>query len=404
MNILFVHNNFPGQFGHLARILQRRGHNVQAIGGHPARGLPELSMHKYRQDQRVGKDTHAFARRFEADCLRGAGAGAVALELRKRGYRPDVIYGHPGWGEMLFLQDVWPTAKVIVYAEYFNRIEGSHVGFDPEFDQRNPFEEMQKRSNNAAMLLSLASADVLISATEWQRDRHPESMRSRILVVHDGIDTEAAQPRADGRLQIPNGPLLTAGDEVVTYINRHLEPMRGIHVFLRALPEIMAARPQSHIVIIGSDKGIPYGPRAPGGGHWKQLLLNELGDRLDASRVHWMDWVSRNVFLDALSVSRAHVYLSYPFVLSWSLLEAMAAGCTVIASATDPVREMMEDGRHGMLVDFFDRAALVDRVVDALSKPRDAFAHLHAAARQRMVERYSRPVCVPRLIELVENG
>ena len=404
MKILLVHNNFPGQFRHLAKALAARGHDVQAIGGHPARGMPGIDMHKYRQDRLAGKDTYVFADKFEEDCLRGVGASAVAIELGKRGYRPDVIVGHPGWGEMMFLPDVWPNAKVVAYAEYANNAESSYVGFDPEFGARSTFSDMHLRARDAATLMTLAAADVLISPTEWQRNLHPEYLRSRINVVHDGIDTETARPRDGGQVQIPLGPLLTADDEVVTYVNRHLEPLRGMHIFLRSLPGILAARPRCHVIIIGSHAGVPYFAPPEGGKTWKDLLLGEVGDRIDMSRVHWLGWVDSDLFRAALSVSRAHVYLTYPFVLSWSVLEAMSAGCTVIASSTEPVREIIEDGKHGILVDFFDIAGLTEKVIDVLSRPRDAFADMQANARQRVIARYDRAICMPRLVGLIEGA
>ena len=403
MNILFVHNNFPGQFARLAQVLVDRKHNVHAIGGPSARGISVCPTHKYRQGRHPSKDLYPFADRFEQDCLRGVAAAMVGSELSKHGFRPDVIIGHPGWGEMMFLSDVWPKAKVVTYAEYLNSPLHTYVGFDPEFGQRHLLGDVHLRAKNAGLLTTLTSSDLLISPTEWQRSLHPEVLRSRIRVVHDGIDTERVKPANGARLRTPSGTVLKGGDEVVTYVNRHLEPLRGMHILLRALPKLLAARSDCHVLIIGSDQGVPYGNAPKDGRTWKQILMSATDDRIDWSRVHWMGWVNYDAYLAALHLSRAHVYLTYPFVLSLSLLEALSAGCTVIASHVDPVREVIEDGKQGMLVDFFDVNGLVDKIIKVLTSKRNSFAQMQDAGRQTVVESYSRRVCMPRWISLIED-
>jgi glycosyltransferase involved in cell wall biosynthesis len=250
---------------------------------------------------------------------------------------------------------------------------------------------------NAATLLALDHGDVGLSPTLWQRSTYPKAWQSKIEVIHDGIDTETIRPREDAVLRLRSGRVLTRSDEVVTYATRSHEPLRGIHCFLRALPKIMAARPTAQIVIIGGS-GTPYGLSPPEGHSWRSWFFREIEGQVDTSRIHFIDNLPRAEFLTALQISSAHVYFTYPFVLSWSLLEAMSAGCLVIGSDTAPVREVI-DGENGVLVPFFDIPQLADRVVEALSQPR-WFAKMRKAARDTVVRRYDfRTVCLPRLLD-----
>lgn len=407
MDILFVHQNFPAQFMHLVPRLVALGHRVAAIGGPTSQPIPGVAMAMVRYERTARGSTkgiHPLALRFEADCLRAEAAASAAARLAAEGFSPAVIVGHDGWGELLLLTEVWPKARVLAYAEYYNQRGGADFSFDPEFLRPDAGRNHLQRARNAGLALALADADRAVVATEFQRMLHPPALRERIAVVHDGIDTKSARPRSDATLRLPDGPLLRPGDEVVTYVNRRLEPLRGIHSFLRALPDVLAARPNAHVVIAGSTEGTPYGGPPPQGGTWKDMFLAELGDRLDSKRVHWLGHVGKQVLLDAFAVSRAHVYLTYPYVLSWSMLEAMSAGCLVIGSSTAPVTEVIEDGTNGLLVEFRDHAALSKLLVDALARPSEAFAAIRQRARQTILDRYDRDtVCLPKLVAMIEE-
>jgi glycosyltransferase involved in cell wall biosynthesis len=407
MQILFVHQNFPAQFLHLATRLVASGHGVAAIGGPTSRPIPNVAMKLARYERTARGSTqgiHPLALRFEADCLRAEAAALAATRLAGEGFSPDVIVGHDGWGELFLLTEIWPKARVLAYAEYYNQRHGADFSFDTEFKPPDPGRNHVMRTRNAGLALALSDADLVVAPTQFQRALHPPGLRDRIAVVHDGIDTGSARPRDDATLQIPGGPLLRAGDEVVTYVNRRLEPLRGMHSFLRALPDVLAARPAAQVVIVGSTDGTAYGGQPSEGGTWKDKLLAELGDRLDARRVHWLGHIGKSTLLDAFAVSRAHVYLTYPFVLSWSLLEAMSAGCLVIGSNTAPVAEVIVHQKNGLLVDFHDHAALSKQLVEALSQPADAFRAIRQNARQTILDRYDRDtVCLPKLIAMIEG-
>lgn len=403
MRALFVHTNFPAQFVHLAPALAARGWDVRAIGSPTARALPGIPLQQYRINKGTTPGIFPLAIRFEADAIRGAAVAGVAAAMKAEGFTPDLIIGHVGWGETLFLPEVWPHARTLIYAELFVRSEGLDVGFDPEFGSVDLPRAMRVRAKNAGVLMALAQADAGLAPTAFQRDTFPAALRERIAVCHDGIDTDEVRPSDDARFTLPDGTVLTVADEVVTHLNRNLEPLRGLHILLRALPEILARRPNAHVVIVGADNPQPYGPPPPAGRSWREHYLAELNGRLDLSRVHFVGRLPRADYLALLAISRAHIYLSYPFVLSWSLIEAMSAGCAIVASDTEAVREVITDGLNGRLVEFFDRAALVEAVCDALTTP-ERFAPLRQRARADAVARFDlRRVCLPRLIALAEK-
>ncbi len=404
MKFLFVHQNFPGQFLHLAPALQARGHDILALTDAANPRAATVPVLRYRHDaQKVDPAATRLGRNYTQMSDRGVTVARAALQLRdQKGYAPDVIFGHSGWGETLFLKEVWPEAKLIVYAEFYYRGIGRDVGFDPEFS-RNGFDPVMIAQGRAAHLgQAMLHADAGLAPTRWQASTYPEVLQDRIRVIFDGVDTDRLRPDPAASLTLPDGTALRAGDEVLTFVNRNMEPYRGYHIFMRALPDILAARPQAQVVIVGGD-GVSYGSPAPEGKTWKDLYLDEVRDRLDLSRVHFTGKLPYPDFVSLLQVSRAHAYLTYPFVLSWSMLEAMAAGCLVVGSRTAPVEELLTDGETGLLVDFFDVAGWSARLIEALAEP-EKFTPLREAARRRIVESYDlKTVCLPQMVAFVED-
>lgn len=404
MKILFVHQNFPGQFLYLAPALQARGHECRALTDVVNKREATIQTFRYRHDLPT-PDPKAtrLGRNFTQMSDRGVSAARACLQLRdKHGYRPDVIFGHSGWGETLFLKEIWPDAKLIVYAEFYYRGVDRDVGFDPEFSRVGFDAVMTAQSRAAHLGQSLMHADAGLAPTKWQASTYPPVLQPLIKVIFDGVNTEVMTPNPDAAITLPNGKVLRAGDEVLTFVNRNLEPYRGYHTFMRALPDVMAARPDAQVVIVGGDD-VSYGAAAPAGQTWKQIFLDEVKDRLDLSRVHFLGKVPYAQFVALMQISRAHAYLTYPFVLSWSMLEAMSAGAYVIGSRSAPVEELIEDGVNGRLVDFFDIKAWSDALIEALAEP-TRFMPQRRAARQTILDNYDlQNVCMPRMVDYVES-
>jgi glycosyltransferase involved in cell wall biosynthesis len=405
MRILFVHQNFPGQYKHLAPALAARGHQVEALCLHTRPVEASFPVHRYSLARGTTAGIHPWAAETETKVLRGEACAQAALALKAGGFDPDLICVHPGWGEGLFLRSVWPRARQLHYLEFFYGPDGQDVGFDPEFG-RPDFDALCKlRMKNANSLLGLDAMDEGICPTRWQASTYPTAYRDRIHVIHDGIDTDAVRPAPGASLSLrgaEGGVLrLGAGDEVITFVNRNLEPSRGYHVFMRALPALLRRRPRAQVLLIGGD-GASYGAK-PVDGSYKARYLDEVKAQLDLARVHFLGKVDYATYLRALQISSAHVYLTYPFVLSWSLLEAMSAGCLVVASATAPVCEVIEDRRNGLLFDFFSSEALTETVCHALEHPLE-MAPIRAAARATVTGGYDlRTQTLPAQIALVER-
>lgn len=372
MDVLFIHPKFPGQYRRLAaRLAREPGYKVWALGDaswmQAGVTYPGIELLSYPSSEPADDKVHPYVRNLDAAVRRGREAVKVLLAEKRKGFEPQVIYVHPGWGDGLFLRDIFPNAVIIGLLEYFYHAHGADVGFDPD-SPRSIDDLFRIRLLNTVQLHALQGCTRFMSPTVWQRSRYPALYQEHIEVLHEGIDTSVVRPDALATTTLPDGTELAAGDEVLTFVSRALEPYRGFHCFMRALPAILRARPNCRVVIVGEDTA-HYGRPPPEGGTWRNVLLRELGSELDLSRVHFTDVLPYPDYLKVLQVSRVHVYLTYPFVLSWSMLEAMCAGCLLLASDTPPVREVVRHGHNGLLFPFFDIAALADLAIRALADP-----------------------------------
>ena len=403
MNLLFVHNNFPGQYQHIARALARDPQmRLAAIGSPTAQEIKGVKLLKYRLAKIDVSASNPFARRFDLECYRAEQVLYALSSLASSQFLPDVIMAHPGWGETLPLRTIFPNARILLYCEFFYGAQGRDVGFDPEFPETGADGHVALHLKNASTLLALGDCDVGISPTNWQRSIFPKEYQSKITTIHEGVDVDVMKPSSDAVLRLPSGREFRCSDEIVTFAARNLEPLRGYHCFMRALPRILAARPQAQVLVIGGD-GTSYGASPPAGTSWKSLFFDEVAERIDPERVHFTGRLAHSDYLSALQISSVHVYLTYPFVLSWSLLEALSVGCLVIGSDTAPVREVLSNMDNGLVVPFFDTQQLAERVIEGLADPR-RFDSIRAKARQTILDRYDLArICLPEMMALVKR-
>ena len=402
--ILFIHQNFPGQYRHLAPALRARGERVVAIGGPTARELPSIPLHRYNPMPAAGvPPCHPWVSDLQTKVLRAEAVGRCLEQLLAQGLRPDLIVGHPGWGELLAVKDLLPSVPVLHQVEFVYQLEGGDVGFDPEFGQPDWRNRSRIRLRRSTQLVALQDLDWGLAPTPWQASTVPVEYQPRLSVIHEGIDTAAITPQGPAEINLQRAGLtLRAGDEVVSFVARNLEPYRGFHRFMRALPLLQQLRPRAQVLIVGGEE-VSYGSAPAGGGTWKDVLLKELNGQLDLSRVHFVGKIPHGLLHQLFRVCACHVYLTYPFVLSWSLLEAMACGALVIGSATPPVRDVIDDGVNGRLVDFFDAEALAHAIAAVLADPA-AQQPLRAQARRSVVERFDlQTVCLPQQLDLVDR-
>jgi len=415
MNILFIHQNFPGQFKFLAPALVNQGHSVRAMTMHKTEATQWQGVQLVNYSAKRGStpNVHPWVSDFETKTIRAEACFKAALQMKQQGYFPNVIVAHHGWGESLFLKEVWPEAKLGIYCEFFYHPHGADVDFDPEFLATDEGEVCRLRLKNLNNLLHFEVADAGISPTHWQASTFPDPFKQKITVVHDGIDTQAVAPNPAVSLTLKMNTgkdlVLTRQDEVITFVNRNLEPYRGYHIFMRALPRLLKERPNARVLIVGADD-VSYGARPDavkyGDAKWKDIFANEVRGQIsdaDWQRVHFLGHLPYQYFIPLLQLSTVHVYLTYPFVLSWSLLEAMSAGCAIVASDTQPLREAIVHNETGKLVDFFDASALANSVCDLLNNAEER-KRLGANARAFAQANYDlQSVCLPKQLAWVEQ-
>jgi glycosyltransferase involved in cell wall biosynthesis len=401
MRILFLHSNFPAQFRHIAAALAKNSQHQVIFGTKQAKGsLPGVHKVLYRVSRSAHPQTHHYVRSLEEAVLEGQAVYRMAQALKTQGFIPDVVYGHSGWGTTLFIKDLFPQAKLYNYFEWFYHAHGSDADFDPN-EPLGADAEARIRMKNAPILMDLASCDRGISPTHWQQQQLPAEFHPKLNVRHDGIDTTFFRPNPRAKLVLPSiGLDLSQVDEIVTYATRGMEPYRGFPQFMESVALIQQRCPNCHVVVVGADR-VAYGKPLPNGKTYKQLMLEKLP--LDLSRLHFTGSLPYHQYCQVLQGSSAHIYLTRPFVLSWSMLEAMSCGCLVIASNTPPVAEVIQDGKNGLLVNFFSPEAIANRV-DEVFGHCDRLANLRNSARQTILKDYDLATLLPQQIQGLLEG
>jgi glycosyltransferase involved in cell wall biosynthesis len=397
MHVVFVHQNYPAQFGHIARTLARRtGVRCSFVSELPPGIDANVERLQYHVRGGATEQNHYCSRTFENSTWH---AHAVYEALRSRpDIIPDLIVGHSGFGSTLFLRELY-DAPVINYFEYFYHTKDSDMDFRPDFPA-SELSRLRARARNAMILLDLENCTLGYSPTNWQRERLPTAYRDKVKVIFDGIDTTVWHPRSGGSRHV--GHLtLPEGVKVVTYATRGMESMRGFDIFMRFAKRLGDRRPDVQFLIAGQDR-VCYGgdENVTGNRSFKDWVLSQ--DDYDLSRFHFVGLLPPKELAKLFSLTDLHVYLTVPFVLSWSLLNALACGATVLASDTAPVREIIRDGENGLLVDFFDIEGMVDRAEQVLASPR-SYRHLGQAGLDLIRERYSLEVCIPHMLDLYRS-
>lgn len=406
MKYLFLHQNFPAQFRVIAEALAaEKGNEVLALCQHRRPStLANVGVATYRFLREPLANQHPLLQEMEAKVLRAEAVAEACRNLRKKGWTPDVVVAHPGWGESMLIREVWPQVRLVSYVEYFYAAQGLDFNFDPEFEVQDETVLAKLRLKNTVNLHALNDSDALWTATEFQRNTFPAWVRDRIQVIHEGVDMAALKPNPKASITIAGKNLtLTAADEVVTYASRSLEPLRGFHVFMRALPGLLKARPKAHVVIMGKEE-TTYGAPPRGHASWLQQMIKEVGPQLDPARVHLVGFLPPEVYRAVLQISRAHVYLTYPFVLSWSAVEALSCGARLVVADTGPVREILPPGSEPYVFDFFDAQALVTATSRALARSPEQIVADAKAARAVVKAHYLAATQVEALKKLFAPG
>ena len=398
MKILFLHPNFPAQFKHLAAKLGQDPKNQVVFGtGRQEGQIAGVTKALYGKSRTARPETHHYVRPLENAVLEGQGVYRLSQKLKNENFFPDIVYGHSGWGPTLFIKDIFPKAKLLCYFEWFYHAHGSDADFDPS----DPLDEdaiAKIRIKNAPILLDLYSCDRGLSPTNWQKAQFPPEFHSKIKAHHDGVDINYFKPNPGAKLVLPRINLdLSQAKEIVTYVARGMEPYRGFPQLIETISLLQKQRPECHFVIVGKNR-VAYGKPLPDGQTYKDAMLEKFP--LDMQRVHFTGLIPYEEYLQVLQASDAHIYLTRPFVLSWSMLEAMAVGCLIVGSATAPVREVIEDGVNGLLVDFFQPEKIAAKVNEALDNP-EGMAKIRAQARKTIVQRYDLNRLLPQHLDWI---
>lgn len=400
MKVLFIHQNMPGQYKHLAPALAKDPNNqVVFLTTETGVTIPNVTKVEYKITREVQPETHKYLIGLERAIFYGQEVWRMCKKMKEAGFTPDIICAHPGWGEAMFVKDIYPEAKLLNFLEFYYRAFGADMHFDPE-EEVSVDAIARVRVKNCNNLLALESCDWGLSPTFWQAKQNPVEFRKKITVLHDGVDTEAAKP--DPKLEqitLPNKVVIKKSDEVITYVARNFEPYRGFPTVMRAFEKLQKERPNCQIIVVGND-GVSYGKKLSGNKTYKEQMLEEV--TLDMSRIHFLGKVPHHEMVRIMQISTAHIYLTVPFVLSWSMLEAMSTGCALIASDTAPVTEVVEHGKNGLLVDFFSPDDVVEKICQVLDHP-DRMQDMRKAARDTVLHKYALDKLLPLHIQLVKD-
>jgi glycosyltransferase involved in cell wall biosynthesis len=398
-HLVYLHQNFPAQFGHLAAALVRRGHRCTFVSQQPGSGeTAGVQRIQYKAVGGATKHTNYFSRTFENTVAHATGIYEALKPLRDT-LAPDVIVGHSGYGPTLCLHELFPRAAIVNYFEFFYQPHGGDLAFRPDVPPLE-IDQIRARARNAMFLVDLEYGAGAYTPTRFQHGLFPDAHRDRLDVIHDGVPTDFWR-RVPGERRLGHR-VFAPGTKLLTYVSRGFESMRGFDVFMKVAKRVCAARTDVEVLIVGKDQ-VCYGGdlQRLGVASFKEWVLAQ--DDYDLSRIHFVGQLAPAHLRHVLSLSDLHVYLTVPFVASWSLLNAMACGCTVLGSDTAPVREFITHGDTGLLAGFLDVEALTDTALRVLGDPA-AYRDLGVAAVRRIASRYSLDAVLPQMLALYDRA
>lgn len=399
MKMLFMHYSFPGQFKHLLELLSQDPNNEIIFICHdlsPQRKIPgvkKLSYQLAENKTKIPQENYLYA--FSEAIEHGKAVWECCSMLKEQGFVPDFVYAHSAWGQAMFIKDIYPDVPYIAYMEYYFHAFGADMHFYPD-EPTSPDRILHTRIRNSNHLINLEACDWAISPTRWQANLYPPDFHHKFSVIHEGVNVEKVKPfQAEHPL-----PLNIPKDaEIMTYVSRNFEPYRGFVQAIQAIDKLMKKRPQLHVIMVGGDK-VSYGRPLPDGRSYREVMLEKLD--LDETRIHWTGQVNYNYYLQILNASQLHLYMTIPFMISWSLVESMAMACPIVASNTEPVREFITDNHNGRLTEFFDQAQLVANMEWMLDHKEEA-KKLGEAARNTVIESYNHEKILPRYTQLIKD-
>ncbi|MBL4740156.1 MAG: glycosyltransferase family 4 protein [Sneathiella sp.] len=398
MRVLFLHNNFPAQYRHVAAKLAEKKKNRIVFASHRAvEKIPGVTNLIYKPHREPHSNTHHYMRSTESAVINGQSLFRACIDLKKKGFKPDLICAHSGWGPGLYVKDVFPDAKLLCYFEWYYHAFGSDADFLR--DSNLGFDDAGRiRTKNLPVLMDLAHCDWGQVPTQFQASQFPDVFKPKLSVLHDGVDTDFFKPNRKTPKKFGNLDL-THADEILTYATRGMEPYRGFPEFMRAAALLMKKRPNLHVVVVGQDR-VAYGKKLADGDSWRKRMLEEL--KPDMDRIHFTGLLPYGEYVKVLQASTVQAYLTVPFVLSWSLIESLSCGALVVASDTAPVKEVITDTENGFLADFFDHEAFAEKIAYVLDNHKD-LDHIREAARQTVLERYAHKKLLPKQLRLIRD-
>src|SRR3954470_5011111 len=412
MHVLYVHQNFPAQFGHIAHhLVEKMKWQCTFVSETPAGNVGGIEKVQYRLQGGATKQNHFCSRTFENTVWHCDGVYR-ALKARPD-IRPDLIVGHSGFGSTLFLRELYPEVPVVNFFEYYYHPHDPDSDMDFRQDLKWVVPEvkyLRSRCRNAMILLDLQNCQIGYTPTNFQKSKFPAQYSNKVQVIFDGVDRSVYQGYGETFRPPPEmrGPRNIAGVDVppdtrvVTYVSRGFESMRGFDIFMRAAKLIEKQYPNVVFIIVGTDR-IAYGgdESYTGGKSFKEWVLAQ--DEYDLTKFKFVGRINPIDLGRVLSAGDLHIYLTVPFVLSWSMMDAMSCGAVVLGSATSPVKEMIRDGENGLLADFFSPEEIASKAVRVLQNP-DEYRPLGRAAEKMIQEQYSLEAVLPQMLQMYEDA